>query len=445
MKIKINKYLKKVFFVFSLLFFVISFFTPFVINAEENIKAHLFYGEGCPHCAKEIILLNILENKYPTFSYEKYEVYFNQENIVLLDKFSEIINENIQAVPFLIVGDKYFSGFSESISTKEIEDQVKKCIDAPCEDLFYLLNKNTNEVKKNNEINKNKINEEIFLETKPDLIESPLSDNMLIKEENKEIINEKIIKKEKMVELPFLGKVDALAFSLPLLTIVMGLLDGFNPCAMWTLLFLISLLIGMKNRRRMWILGIAFIITSAFVYFLFMSAWLNLILILGFVFYFRALVGFLSILGGGYNIKKFLKKKEGSGCEVTGGEKRQKVFDNLKNIIKEKNFYLALLGIIILAFIVNLVELVCSAGLPAIYTQVLAMNDLPSYKYYGYIAFYIFFFMLDDLFVFFIAMFTLKMTGITTRYSKLSHLVGGILMVIIGFLLIFFPQFLMFG
>jgi ABC-type protease/lipase transport system fused ATPase/permease subunit len=130
---------------------------------------------------------------------------------------------------------------------------------------------------------------------------------------------------------------------------------------------------------------------------------------------------------------------------VTEGEKKQKIFDKLKNIAKQNNLWLALGGIIILAFAVNLVELVCSAGLPAVFTQVLAMNSLPKFAYYLYILLYIFFFMIDDLIVFFIAMFTLKMTGITNKYARYSSFIGGLLMVIIGILLVFKPEWLMFG
>ena len=107
--------------------------------------------------------------------------------------------------------------------------------------------------------------------------------------------------------------------------------------------------------------------------------------------------------------------------------------------------YLALVGIVVLAFAVNLVELICSAGLPAVYTQVLFLSNLARWQYYFYILFYIFIFMLDDLLIFFIAMTTLRLTGLTTKYSRWSHLIGGILMLIIGLLLIFKPEWLMFG
>ena len=117
----------------------------------------------------------------------------------------------------------------------------------------------------------------------------------------------------------------------------------------------------------------------------------------------------------------------------------------MKLIVQQNSLWLALGGIIVLAFAVNLVELICSAGLPAVYTQVLALNDLATWQYYAYILLYVFFFMLDDLLIFFIAMITLKMTGITTKYSKVSRLIGGLAMLAIGLLLIFKPEWLMFG
>lgn len=142
------------------------------------------------------------------------------------------------------------------------------------------------------------------------------------------------LSKEKIIKLPFLGDTNIHKLSLPILSVLMGLLDGFNPCAMWTLLFLISLLIGINDRKKMWILGSTFIIASASVYFIFMSAWLNLILFLGFIIWVRLLIALLALIGGGYNIREFFVNKI-NGCKVTGKEERRKVFDKLKNIVKK--------------------------------------------------------------------------------------------------------------
>jgi len=200
----------------------------------------------------------------------------------------------------------------------------------------------------------------------------------------------------------------------------------------------------MKDRKRMWILGIAFIVTSAMVYFLFMAAWLNLIIFLGFVVWLRIVIAGVALLGGAYNIRSFFKNKSGA-CKVSGGQKKKKVFDKLKDITSQQQFWLALFGIILLAVAVNMVELICSAGLPAVYAQVLAMNDLATWQHYAYIALYIFFFMLDDLFVFFVAMITLHMTGLSTKYARFSNIIGGVLMLLIGLALLFKPEILMFA
>lgn len=117
----------------------------------------------------------------------------------------------------------------------------------------------------------------------------------------------------------------------------------------------------------------------------------------------------------------------------------------MKSLVQEKNLWISLGGIILLAFAVNLVELLCSAGLPAVYTQVLAINDMPNLQYYMYILLYIFVFMIDDLIIFFVAMFTLEMTGVTTKYARVSRLIGGLIMLTIGLMLIFKPEWLMFG
>jgi glutaredoxin len=397
--------------IFSFLF-VFLFFTQFVHADTNTVNAYLFYGSGCPHCAKERqFLSNVLIKKYPDLKIYEYEVYYSSKNVSLFEKVATKLKSDASGVPFLIIGDQYFVGYSDSISPIEIEQRVKQCSAENC----------------------------------PDSVAGIVGVNSISNiSTNENTVQDKDEKGEKIIDLPFIGKVDALKYSLPALTVVIGLLDGFNPCAMWTLLFLISLLLGMKDRKRMWILGATFIVASASVYFIFMAAWLNLILFLGFVIWIRILIGILALVGGGYSLKDFIFNKN-SGCKVTGSEDRQKVFERLKLAVQQNSLWLALGGIIVLAFAVNLVELICSAGLPAVYAQVLALNGLSSWQYYFYILLYVFFFMLDDLFVFFIAMYTLEMTGITTKYARVSRLVGGIIMLAIGILLIFKPEWLMFG
>ena len=245
------------------------------------------------------------------------------------------------------------------------------------------------------------------------------------------------------IELPLIGTISLATLSLPALTIVLAAVDGFNPCAMWVLIFLVGLLLGMQDRVRMWLLGGAFLLTSAVVYFLFLAAWLNVFLVLGAIFWVRLAVGIVALASGLYYLHAFATDAAAE-CRVTNVAQRQRIMTSLRASVSERRFLVAVAGIVVLAAAVNLIELFCSAGIPAVYTEVLAMNDLPAWQYYGYLLLYVTVFMLDDAAIFAIAMLTLHATSMTNRYLRVSHLLGGLGMVAIGILLLVAPDWLTF-
>lgn len=397
--------------VFIITCFVLAVIPSSISSATKPLNIYLFWGAGCPHCAAEKEYLADLLPDYPEVVLNKYEIYYNQGNSSLMKKVSDRLGANASGIPFLIIGDEYIVGFSDGVTNKTIEERIKECTTSSCPDsVASIVNGSDEKIKQTTTQN-------------TDGSES--------------------LKEKKIIKLPLIGEVDAMDYSLPVITIIIGALDGFNPCAMWTLLFLISLLLSFNDRRKMWLFGTVFIVASSFVYFLFMVAWLKLILFLGFIVWVRIAIGSVALLGGAYGLRKGIKNKDG-GCDVTGSEEKQVVFKKLREIVKTKSTWLALGGLVVLAFAVNLVELVCSAGLPAVYIQILTLNGLDVWQYYGYILLYIFFFMIDDIIIFVIAMLTLKMTGISTKYSRYSSAIGGVLMIIISLLLIIKPELLMF-
>lgn len=379
-----------------------------LVDEEElaSVDIHFFYSTGCPLCTKEKEFLSFLSADDDTLNVNYYNVSKEKESRELYEKSLNEFNIDSSTFPFTVIGGQYIIGWDSFETTGNSVREAITCVkENHCEDkLKHLLVSSISVSDYNN--GQSKIPETLTL--------------------------------------PVFGEIQTKNISLPLLTFIIAALDGFNPCAMWTLVFLISVLLGMKDRRRMWILGSTFIVASAAVYFLFLAAWLNLLLFLGFVFWVRFVIGLVAIGGGGYYLKEFFTAED-TTCKVTGTEKRQKVFEKIKKITHESHFWLSFIGIIILAFAVNLVELICSAGLPAVYTQILTLSNLEPWQYYLYLVFYIFIFMLDDLVVFFIAMITLEVSGLSTKYSRASHIIGGVLMLIIGILLIFKPELLMFG
>lgn len=380
-----------------LVFLSVLFLIPFSVNAAT---LNLFYGKECPHCEAEQEYLETLQEEWgDDLVINKYEVWHNQDNVKLLEKVKKALKNDSEGVPFTVIGSNVLIGYNDNTKV-QIETLLKK--KSADTDVVKL-------VKEGKKIPKT-----------------------LDKEDNDEFT------------VPLLGKINAKDVSLPLLAAIIGLIDGFNPCAMWVLLFLISMLLSMKNKKRMWALGLTFLFTSAFVYLLFMVAWLQIAINAFQQVILRTIIAAVALIGGFINLKSYIKsRKNPDGCEVVDDNKRKKIFDKIKTFTKEKSFILALIGVITLAASVNLIELACSAGLPLLFTSVLALNDLSAFEYGLNIFIYILFFLLDDIIVFAIAMKTLEVTGISTKYSKYSHLIGGILMLLIGLLLILKPQWIM--
>ncbi|HOD01453.1 MAG TPA: hypothetical protein PKH50_01890 [bacterium] len=450
---KIQKKKIKIIFA-SLIFGVFGLFSIPKSMAAEKVNLYLFWGEGCPHCAREKSFLTKLIKEDPDIVLHEFEIYKDTYGRARFVEATNKMNIEANGVPLLIIGDRYLVGYLDDETTGEeirrlIEENRKNgCFDVFADEVFGVDKKIiSSKTDTGSESLSSGGTSKISLETISSGSDSPSgvvnnggnpAENTS-KQENCELSTE-----PPKVILPKVGNLNMELLSLPALTVVLGLLDGFNPCAMWVLLFLISLLIGMKDKKKMWILGIAFIVSSALVYFLFMVAWLNFFKFVGFIMWVRVLISAIALIGGYSSLKKSFSE-DSSGCDVSDDEKKEKVFRKIGKVVSNKSFFLALAGIIGLAFAVNLVELVCSAGLPAVYTQVLALNKMEGTEYYLYILLYILFFMLDDLFVFFVTMVTLQMTGITTKYVKYTRLIGGILLIIMGILLLFKPELLMFG
>jgi hypothetical protein len=322
---------------------------------------------------------------------------------VLLAKVGERLSIEAGSVPLTVIGDRVWIGYSEHVG-REIEARIAECRARGCADVVSALRSGA--------------------ATPPAVEPGPTI--------------------PRTVRLPFLGEVRTAGLSLPALTVLLAAVDGFNPCAMWVLVFLLGLLAGMKDRARMWLLGGAFVAASASVYFLILGAWLNVLLFAGAIVFVRIGVGIVALAGGAYYLREFFANAD-MKCEVTASGRRRRIFARLREIAQQRSFLPALAGIVALAFAVNVVEFLCSAGIPAVFTQVLALSALSAWQYGAFLALYVLVFMLDDLLVLAAALRTLEVTGLTTRYARWSNAIGGTALVGVGLLLVFRPEWLAFA
>ena len=358
-------------------------------RAQQNpIKINFFYSTLCPHCVKGKKFLEDLKIKYPEIEIREYEIINYPENQKILKDFYlkyQVPKKEHGLVPIIFTSTKYFIGFNEQIG-QNIEAYLNACL----------------EDKKTTSISE--------------------------------------------IKIPFFGRVDLSKLSLPTLTILLATLDGLNPCAMWVLIFLITLLINTRSRKRMWLIGGTFIAASGIIYFLILTAWLNLFLAISYVNLTRILIGLLALVVGIWQIRNFITYHPGT-CKILGIKSKieMRLKEKAEKIVSSPFTWAMIGGLIILALGVNLIEFFCSAGLPAIYTRILTLSPISTLFYYFYLLLYTFIFMLDDIIILSLAITTLRRLSFTEKYNYWATLIGGLLIFVLGILLIFKPEILMFS
>lgn len=364
---------------------IIMLFTFIPVKAEEALYIHLFYLSTCTNCSEEMAWLDETYANDSRINIKMYEI-SDKKYRDLFEQTQVKLNTPAKGVPYLVIGDQAITGFIKGTTDIEISKAIER-----------------------------------YLATGTSI--DPFDSNY---------------------QVPILGEVDIKEISLPLLAGVMGVVDGFNPCAMWVLVFLITLLINLKDRKRMWILGLTFIFISGLIYYLFMFAWLNVAMILNSIPIIQIVIALVSIGFALYQIRQFFNTKD-VGCEVVDDTRRKTILTKVKKITSAQSLLLSLMAIISLAILVNLFELMCSLGLPVIFTQILSLNELSFWQTQFYLLIYILFFLIDDIIIFSIAMLTLKIKPISGKYMKYSHLIGGVIMLVLGLLMLFKPEILMFN
>ena len=237
-----------------------------------------------------------------------------------------------------------------------------------------------------------------------------------------------------------------LTYSWPAMSVVLGILDGFNPCAMWTLLILIGFLLAMEDKKKRWMVGGIFVASSAIIYFMALLAYL-----LGFAevsswvagpvmtWVFRV-VGVIAMGTGVMSFKASFKKE--IDCDVRDMASKKRFRDRLSAILEKDKMIVVLAGVVGLAFSVNAIELLCSFAIPTAFTATIVSLQLPFASQIGALVLYDVAYILDDVLVLVIALWTLSLKILSPKLVQISHLIGGIVLLILGGFLLFDPSLL---
>ncbi|NWG73806.1 MAG: NrdH-redoxin, partial [Rubrivivax sp.] len=238
------------------------------------------------------------------------------------------------------------------------------------------------------------------------------------------------------------GTLSATTMGLPAFTLALGLLDGFNPCAMWVLLFLLSLLVRLHDRRRMALIAGTFVAVSGAVYYAFMAAWLNVFLVIGMTNALRWTLAGVAAVIGAVNVKDFVAFGRGASFSIPESAKPG-LYARVRHVVNAPTLAVSLAAVTALAVVVNFVELLCTAGLPALYTAVLAQHDVSAAGRYAYLGLYIVGYVADDALMVALAVAALGQRKLTERAGRWLKLVSGVVMLALAAVLALRPQLLM--
>ncbi|MBD3282506.1 MAG: hypothetical protein GF387_02780 [Candidatus Portnoybacteria bacterium] len=368
----------------ALFFFILFLFASIPLGIEassDSLEIDFFYSDSCPHCAAEEEFLDYIEEEYPQVEINRYLSSSNREKLVDMCREYEV-ERYIGLVPITFVGDECFLGFdNEKGVGAKIENSIKKQLEGEGEE-----------------------------------------------KEDDEAIN-----------LPIVGEIDLSSYTLPLQAVILGFFDGFNVCSLGALVLILGLVLILKSRAKIFVFGGLFILVTALVYGLLIVLWYQLFYVLAPVLnIMNIFVGILGLLGGVYFLKQFVRyRKYGPACDVSSGVV-SKMSSKVKESIKESGgFWGVLISVLIFAVVVTVVEFPCSAVIPVFFAGALAQANLPVWTYLLYIAIFVFFYMLDEIVVFLIAVLTMNIKIASSKAMVWITLVEAIVLFGLGFYYLF--------
>ncbi|MDD5033181.1 MAG: glutaredoxin [Methylococcaceae bacterium] len=375
--------------------------------AETMPDIEVFVREGCPHCAKAEEFLDQLKQERPQLHIVIHDVSQDPDTLDRLKRIAERLKIPSARVPAFAVGGQLILGYSDELTTgRLIHDALShpRRQAAPSADASGSCEA------------------EESLSCKPEP-SAPSAESQ-----------------PESFAIDFLGhKLSLDEIGLPAFTLAMGLLDGFNPCSMWVLILMISLLAPMNDRGRMLAIAGTFVAVEGIAYFVFMAAWLNLFLFIGLSRTSELVIAAIAILAGTINLKDFWAFGFGVSLSIPKSAKPG-IYARIRNILQAKHLAGAIVGAVILAVLVQIVEFLCTSGFPALYTRILTLHEPSLFGYYGYLLLYNLAYMLDDIVILGIGVITLSQRRLQEKEGRWLKLISGLVMVGLGGYLVFSPR-----
>lgn len=365
--------------------------------AAEAVEIEVFVREGCPHCADAKIFLEKLRQERPGLVVTVRDVMREPGSLRRLEELMSRTPGGAVSVPAFVIRGELLVGFVDEATTGE---RIRTLVSGSAP------------AAPGGAGGKCPIGEEL-----------PCADASVTPEAG-------------TITLPWIGATLRVEdVGLPVFTIAIGLVDGFNPCSMWVLVLMISMLASVGDRRRMLAIAGTFVLVEGIAYYAFMAAWLNLFLLIGISRTSEVVLGLIALAAGLVHVKDFFAFGRGISLSIPAAAKPG-IYQRMRRLLHEQSLAMAVAGTVVLAVLVQLVELLCTSGLPALFTRILTLRQLDPWTYYGYLLLYNAMYMLDDVIILAIGVATLSQKRLQEKEGRLLKLVSGLVMVALGVYLV---------
>jgi cytochrome c biogenesis protein CcdA len=385
----------RIFFIFLFLFLLLT--AANVVHAADYIvDLYFFHGNGCPHCAEEKIFLDAMAEKYgDQFVVHGYELWDHPENAPILESFAAAFEFEPSGIPVTFIGNQYWVGFNEE-KKAEIEAAIAKGFAEGVVDAQQIV-------------------------------------------DGVETVTPAVMEKETKITVPLIGQVDLSQQSLLVSTIIIGLVDGVNPCSLWVLTMLLAMIVHTNSRKKMVIIGLVFLSVSAAVYALFISGVFTLLSYISYMQWIQVAVAILTLILGAINLKDYFFYKEGVTLTIAD-DKKPGLYQKIRNVMnKSENLWAMIGATIVLALGVSLVEFSCTAAFPVVWSNLLVSNDASQSTFILLLLLYMLIYQLDELVIFGFALITMKSSRMQEKHGQILKLFSGCLMVILSLAMLINP------
>ena len=355
-------------------------------DGETQVQLYFFWSQKCPHCLKAVPFVDSLERDYPWLEVHSSEISQNRKNLKRYVEIANLLGHKTSSVPALFVCGQLITGYDSPQGIgQQILDHAHACRQTPA------------------------------------MAFSATDDNALL--------------------LPFIGKLDPQSNSLFIFTLIIAGMDSFNPCAFFVLMFLLSLMVHARSRARMLLIGTTFVAISALIYFLFMTAWLNLFIMVGAISVITLIAGMVAIVIGIINTKDYFLFKQGPSLTIPESAKPT-LYRRMRELLKANNIATMLVGTAALAIAANSYELLCTAGFPMVYTRLLTLSELSNLQHYAYLVLYNIIYVIPLMIIVIIFSFTLGAYKLSEQQGRFLKLLSGLMMLGLGLIMLFAPNLL---